>query len=150
VASWPLGFIFLAAGDGKTFFWTEISALLVMVLVIAGLLRRFGLEITGFAYLAFYIFYLPLIHWLAKSRMGFRWSSPVVRLLAITFAVCMGVGVVACTTRWGALARSLTAVAFAVHALGRLSHMGNLGGTAGKIGAMAQRLTAAIGGRTHE
>jgi len=35
VASWPLGFVILAAGAGNTFFWTETSTLLLM----AGLLR---------------------------------------------------------------------------------------------------------------
>ncbi len=145
VASWPLGFIFLAMGDGKTFFWTEICALLVMGVTVAGLLRTFGLEITGIAYLACYVFYLPLMHWLAKSRLGFAWSAPVARLLTITFLVCAGVGIVAGTTRWGALVGCVTAVIFGVHAVGRLSHMSNLGGPAGRIGAMARRLTARMG-----
>jgi len=86
VAAWPLGFIFLATGDGKTFFWTEVSAFLVMGISITGFLRMAGLEITGMAYLACYVFYLPLVHWLAKKRIEFAWSLPVVRLLTITSA----------------------------------------------------------------
>lgn len=144
VASWPLGFIFLAYGDGKTFFWTETSALLVMGLVIAGFLRRFGLEITGIAYLACYVFYLPLMFWLAKSRMGFAWSTPVIRLLAVTFVACAGVGVVAGFTRWGALVGCLAALAFGIHALGRLSHMSDLDGPVGKLGAVVRRISAGM------
>jgi O-antigen/teichoic acid export membrane protein len=141
VAAWPLGFIFLAAGDGKTFFWTEVSALLVMGGTIAAFLRPIGLDITGIAYLACYIFYLPLMHRLGKARIGFEWTSSVARLLAVTFIACGTVGILASYTRWGVAAGCLTSAAFGIHAIGRLSHMSEIGGTAGRIGAMARRLT---------
>ncbi len=142
VASWPLGFILLAAGDGKAFFWTETASLLVLGGFIAGLLRPFGLEITGMAFLACYVFYLPVVYWLARARIGFHWTASVVRLLAVTFVVCAGVGVIATESRWGgALVGCVGAAGFGIYAVGRLSHMSNLGGPAGKIGAMARRLT---------
>ncbi len=144
VAAWPLGFIFLATGDGKTFFWTEVSAFLVMGISITGFLRMAGLEITGMAYLACYVFYLPLVHWLAKKRIEFAWSLPVVRLLTITFVVCAGVGIVGRLTPWGALTGCIAAIIFGIHAAGRLSHMIDVDGQAGRIGAMARRLTARL------
>ncbi|HUZ05759.1 MAG TPA: O-antigen translocase, partial [Acidobacteriaceae bacterium] len=145
VAAWPLGFVILAAGDGRNFFLSETSSLLIMGVLIAGLLRTFGLEMTGIAYLACYIFLLPLVYWLAKSRIGFAWSRSVVRLLAVAFVVCAGVGLVASTTQWGALVGCVASVAFGIHAVGRLSHMSDLGGSAGRIGDMARRLTAGFG-----
>ena len=145
IASWPLGFLFLAAGDGKTFLWTEVSALLVLGITVTSLLRIVGLDITGIAFLVCYAFYLPLVYWLARRRIAFRWSPSVVRLLAVTFAACVAVDLLVRFTRWGAIIGCAASVLFAVHALGRLSHMSDLGGPAGRIGAMARKLTARFG-----
>jgi len=144
VASWPIGFIFLARADGKTFFWTEVLAFLVMGLSVACFLRPVGLKITGIASLACYIFYLPLVHWLAKRRIEFAWSTSVVRLLSATFVVCAAVGIIASFTRWGAVMGCVAAIIFGVHAVGRLSHMSDVGGKAGQIGAIARKWTARI------
>jgi PST family polysaccharide transporter len=140
VASWPLGFVFLAAGDGKTYFWTEITALLVVALVIEAFLRPFGLDVAGIAYLASYAVYLPLVHQLAKRRIGFLWSRAAARLLTVTFVACAAVGAVAVETRWGVLVGCLAALAFAIYAVGRLSEMSDIGGPAGRIGAWARQL----------
>lgn len=145
VAAWPLGFVILAAGDGKTFFWSETFALLIISVIIAGLLRVVGLEITGVAYLACYVFYLPLVYILARSRLGFQWSTAVVRLLFITFAVCAGVGVLASISRWGELLGCLLSILFGIYSLGQLSHMSNLSGSVGQIGALARRITVKVG-----
>lgn len=142
IASWPLGFLFLAAGDGKTFLWTEVTALLVMGITVATLLRTVGLDITGIAFLVCYVYYLPLVYWLGRRRIGFHWSPSVVRLLAVTFAACVAVDLLVHFTRWGAIIGCAASVLFAVHAVGRLSHMSDLGGPVGRIGAMARRLTA--------
>jgi PST family polysaccharide transporter len=141
VASWPLGFIILAAGDGKTFFWSETAAWLVTAGLIGMLVPTIGLRITGIAYLAMYIFYLPLVYWLARRRIGFRWSRAVLRLSAVAFASCVGVGIVASLTRWGMWLGCLLAAWFGVFALGRISHMGELGGPVGRLGKMARNFT---------
>lgn len=145
VVAWPLGFVFLAAGDGKTFFWTEVSALLVMGGSIDLFLRPVGLDITGIAYLACYVFYLPLMYFLCKARIGFAWSGPVLRLLAVTFVACAGLGVLATFTRWGVLTGCLMSAVFGIHALGRLAYMSDLGGPVGRLGGLARKLTARIG-----
>lgn len=142
VASWPLGFILLAAGDGKAFFWTETAALLVMAGTISALLRPFGLEIAGAAFLICYVFYLPVVYWLARVRIGFTWSGHVARLLTVTFIATAAVGLLAAESRWGGvLAGCLASAIFGIYAIGRLSHMSDLGGAAGKLGATARRLT---------
>ena len=136
IASWCLGFLFLALGDGKTFLWTEVSALLVLGMTVTALLRTVGLDITGIAFLVCYVFYLPLMYWLARRRIGFHWSPSVVRLLTVTFAVCVAIDLLVHFTRWGAIIGCAASIFFAVHALGRLSHMSDLGGPAGRIGAL--------------
>lgn len=145
VVAWPLGFIFLAAGDGKTFLWTEISALLVMGGTVAVFLRPIGLDITGIAYLACYLFYLPLMYGLGKRRLGFQWTAPVVRLLVISFVACTAVDLLAVFTRWGGLIGVASAVLFTIYAFGKLSHMSELSGPVGRLGALARRLTSGQG-----
>jgi PST family polysaccharide transporter len=101
---------------------------------IANLIRFASLEITGIAFLACYLFYLPLMYWLARRRIGFHWSPSVVRLLAITFAICVAVDLLVHVTRWGAIIGCAASVLFAIHAIGRPSHMSDLGGPVGRIG----------------
>jgi O-antigen/teichoic acid export membrane protein len=141
VASWPLGFVILAAGDGKTYFWSDSAAWILMVAVIGGLAPVMGLRITGIGSLACYVFYLPLVYWLARRRIDFRWSGAVSRSILVTFATCAVVGVVASITKWGILAGDVIAVGFGVFALGRISHMSGLEGPLGRMGAMARRIT---------
>jgi PST family polysaccharide transporter len=141
VVSWPLGFLILAAGDGKTYFWTETASAFVTAFLIVALVPIMGLRITGISYLACYSFLLPLVYWLARRRIGFRWSKAVVRLSAVTFGICVGVGIITAITRWGMLLGCVMSAAFGVFALGRISHMSDLGGPVGRLGAMARQIT---------
>jgi PST family polysaccharide transporter len=142
VPSWPLGFLILAAGDGISCFLTEAAAWIVITGLITWLMPVFGLPITGMAYLAMYAFYLPLVYWFAYRRIGFRWSKSVLLLFTVTFAICVGVGTISVITHWGMLFGCVASVVFAAFSFGRISHMSNLGGRAGRIGATARRLTA--------
>jgi O-antigen/teichoic acid export membrane protein len=141
VASWPLGFVILAAGDGKTFFWSESASWFVMAAFILALVPLMGLRATGVASIPCYGSYLPLVYWLAWRRIGFRWTSSVFRSILLTFALCVGVGFVAVITKWGMLIGCLVAGGFGVFAIGRISHMSDLGGSLGRIGAVAGRIT---------
>jgi len=141
VASWPLGFVILAAGDGKTFFWSECAANLITAILIVTLLRPTGLPITGIAYLVTYIVYLPLVYWLARRRIGFQWTRAVQRLIGAAFGTCIVVWTLATLGFWGMLAGCAAAIWFGIFAIGRLSHMGSVGGPAGRIGEMARKFT---------
>ncbi|MGP8271102.1 MAG: O-antigen translocase [Terracidiphilus sp.] len=141
VTAWPLGFLILAAGDGKTFFVTETAAWILLGGLITGLTPILGLQITGIAYLVTYVFYLPLMYWLARRRIGFHWSRSVLVLSATAFVLCAGVYIMVSLTRWGVLFGCFAAIMFAVFSLGRITRMSNLGGPVGRLGAMAQRIT---------
>jgi len=140
VASWPLGFLILAAGDGKTFFWTETSALALMGALIIELMPSVGLRITGISYLICYLYYLPLVYVLARHRLGFHWSEKVTGLLALTLLLCVSVGVLASLTQWGWLAGCVMALGSALYSLGRLSRIVDLYGALGQLVAVARRL----------
>ncbi len=141
VAAWPLGYVILAAGDGKALFWCEVSADVVLAGLILGLVPVIGLRVTGSAYLAMYAVYLPLVYWVAHRRLAFRWSRSVILLSVATFALCVGACIVATMIKWGMLLGCAIAISFGVYSLGRITEMGNVGGPAGRFGGMLRRLT---------
>lgn len=144
VASWPLGFVLLAAGAGKTYFLTETLALVFMGSLVAGFSSSFGLQATGIAFLGCYLIYLPMVYLLAQHRIGFVWANTVVKLVLITFILCVVVGVISTLYWWGIFVSvGLTLIA-GFYALGRLGHMSNLGGLAGKMARLAQRWSKMI------
>jgi PST family polysaccharide transporter len=145
VASWPPGFLILAAGDGRTFFCAESASWLLTTGLITGLAPIMGLSITGIAYLAMYAFYLVLVYWLAHRRIGLRWTRAVLVLSFATFAICVGVDIITTLTRWGFLVGCITATVFAVYSLGRITHMSDLGGPVGRLGVRARQLSARFG-----
>jgi PST family polysaccharide transporter len=141
VMSWPLGFLILAAGDGKTFFASETASSLATVGIIMWLAPVVGLPITGIAYAVMYALYLPLVYLLARRRIDFHWSRSVLMLSIVTFAICVGVDILTALTHWGMWVGCAAALAFAVFSLGRITRMSSLGGPVGRLGAIARKLT---------
>lgn len=139
VASWPLGFVILAAGAGKTFFWTESLVLMLMGGLIAGFASSAGLQITGIAFLVCYVVHLPLVYILAKHRIAFQWQSNVTHLLLSVLVLCVLVAILSAHYWWGGGVSIVLAMAFGLYTLVRLSHMSNVGGAVGKIAALVNR-----------
>ena len=145
VTSWPLGFVIMAAGDGKTFFWSEVAAWIVPLGFIVALIGIVGLQITGIAYVAQYVFYLPLVYWLARRRICFRWSKSVLTLFVTALVICISVDIMTALTRWGIVLGCLAASGFGAFSLARMTYMSDLGSRGGRIGAIARLLTARLG-----
>ncbi len=144
VVSWPLGFVILAVGDGKTFFFSEaITLLLLGGLIVLGM-PYLGLQMTGIAFLASYVFYLPLVYLLARWRIGFVWTRTVVKLLSLIFFLCTEVAILSYYYWWGAYFAMLLSLLFALYTLGRLAQMVNLTGKVGGIGRLARVITKII------
>jgi O-antigen/teichoic acid export membrane protein len=150
VASWPLGFVILAMGDGKTFFWTETTALLLMGGLIVYLLPDIGLNITGMAFLMMYVYYLPLVYFLAWRNIQLRWSGTDAALLIITLALCVAVVHLSTHTKYGIPAAIILSAGFGCYSLTQLVMMSNLGGSVGKIAAMAERFKVKIGMKNND
>ena len=87
VISWPLSFVILARGDGKTFIFTEALAFTAFVIVTYIWMPSFGVTATGIAFLALYAVYLPLVWWLGGRGIAFRWSkSAILQAIALIIA----------------------------------------------------------------
>jgi antigen flippase len=83
VASWPMGFILLAKGKSKFFFWTEVLANAVHVALIWVGIVYFGLNGTGMAFFGMYVFYWILIYGVAKHLTGLTWSAANIRIALV-------------------------------------------------------------------
>jgi O-antigen/teichoic acid export membrane protein len=139
VASWPLGFIILAAGDGKTFFWVEASAFLLMGGLIAGLSTSVGLPITGIAFLVMYVVFLPLLYWLAKRRIEFHWQPPVTILFLSILILCILVFALSSIYWWGGIISIVLALISIIYAVLRLASMSGVSGHLNRFSTVGMR-----------
>lgn len=75
VITWPMGFIILAKGKAKIFFYAELAWTVVAVALAWACVSSLGVNGAGIAYFGSYIFHgcllYPIVHWLS----GFRWSN---------------------------------------------------------------------------
>lgn len=134
VASWPLGFIILAAGNGRTFMLTESLAVGVIVLLTWFTLPLMGVAATGIAFIGMYVVYLPMVYWLAWRKTGFRWISSIWWHTSMLLSMCAAVKV---ASIWSPLVGSgigvLTSFCWAIYAMLRLSRISVMGGPIGRL-----------------
>ncbi|MDP2083918.1 MAG: O-antigen translocase [Gemmobacter sp.] len=141
VMSWPLGFVILTSGAGKTFVLTESLGMGVFVLGVLIGLPLIGVTATGLAFLALYVAYLPLVWWLGGRRIGFRWTRAVKAQALAVMGAAVAVDIAA---RWseplGAVLGVGLGVATGLWALTRLSSMAEAGGRLGRIARVGERV----------
>ncbi|MFN7183323.1 MAG: O-antigen translocase [Thermomonas haemolytica] len=146
VAAWPLGFILLAAGEGRIYMLSESLAIAVFVALVALLLPRLGVVSTGVAFLGMYLAYLPWVHRLARRRTVFRWEPAVQRRLLLLFASAAAVaGLGVWRDSVAVMAGLLAATGFGLDGLARLGHMAGLGGTVGRLGLFSRKVMMKLG-----
>lgn len=73
--TWPMGFIIIAKGASKLFFWAEVAWTVVNVGLSWICLRSFGLAGVGIAFFGSYIFHGLMIYPIVRWLSGFRWSA---------------------------------------------------------------------------
>jgi len=146
VVSWPLGFIILAAGDGRTFMLTESLAVGVFVLLTWLGLPMLGVAATGVAFVGMYVVHLPMVYWLARRRTGFRWAGPVWWQMGL---LMMGAMVVLGIAEWSSFAGLLFGLILcagsAWYSLTCLAHRTNLTGPLGRLATQSRRVLAKFG-----
>jgi O-antigen/teichoic acid export membrane protein len=140
IVSWPLGFIILAAGDGRTYVLTESLA----IGAFAGLswigMPLMGVEATGVAFVGMYLLYLPLVYWQARRRTGFVWERSVFRQFSMLVVLALVVVLAARRSQWIAAGLAITAAGgLSFYGLVRLGHLADLSGPLGRIASRIQR-----------
>jgi len=85
VASWTIGFIFLAKSDSKLFFWNElISNINMLILNLLGY-HYFGLTGLGISFAVAYLLYLIQVYMVSKIKYRFSFSKSFRQLFTIQF-----------------------------------------------------------------
>ena len=91
VIAWPMGFIVLAKGAQKIFFWTEVAATVVQVGLAWILVAHFGLAGAGAAFFGLYVWHGLLIYFIVRRLSGFRWSGANKRTGLFVISLIAGV-----------------------------------------------------------
>lgn len=102
VASWALGFIILAHGDGKVFLFAELTTHATFIAALYLLLPALGLQAAGVAFWLQYVYYFPLVWWITRQRYGFRLRASGWLYLGGLFAVAALVSASSRWTEWAA------------------------------------------------
>ena len=149
VVSWPLGFIILAAGDGRTFMFAETVAIGVFVAFTWVGLPLLGVQATGVGFLVMYTAYLPLVYWLAWRRIGFYWPRRVVALILVLLVAS---GAVFALGQWsergGGALGVLLALVLLLFTVCRLGELISLGGKVGQFAKTIREMLTRVGGRS--
>jgi O-antigen/teichoic acid export membrane protein len=142
VLSWPLGFVILAHGAGKTFVLTESLSIAVLVAAIWIGIPLIGVTATGVAFLVMYGLYLPFVWALCGRMIGFRWSRSVkLQALALIGAAVLVHIASRISDPAGAALGLFLALTVGLWAMVRLSHKAEALGRLGRISRAAERMT---------
>jgi len=90
VLTWPMGFIILAKGERKIFFWSEILTNIGYVALVWAGIKTFGLPGTGMAFFALYVFNGAAVYLIVGRLTGYAWSAEN-RKLALVFVPLVGI-----------------------------------------------------------
>lgn len=146
VVSWPLGFILLAAGDGRMFMLTQSFAIAVFVGLTWIGLPLVGVEAAGIAFVGMYLCYLGVVFVLARRKTGLSWHRNVYAHLLPLIVIALVVFAAASWSKWlGAAFGMIGAVGLGLHGLARLGHMTALVGPLGRISERSRRLMMKLG-----
>jgi O-antigen/teichoic acid export membrane protein len=142
VLSWPLSFVFLASGAGKTFILTEFLGMGVFVVGILIGLPLIGVTATGVAFLAMYLVYLPLVWVLGVRMIGFRWTKAVKVQALVFMAAAVAVDIAGRSSeQLGAFLGICMALATGFWALMKLSAMTKAKGRLAKLALIEEKVT---------
>ena len=87
--SWAIGFILLAKGAAKLFFWNELVAKIYFLgLNLLGY-YYLGLVGLGISFMVGYTLYLIQIFFLSRSKFEFSFSSALIRIFIVQFSLAL-------------------------------------------------------------
>lgn len=89
VVGWVIGFIFIAKGASKLFFWNElISNFYMLVLNLIGY-YYWGLTGLGYSFLLSYLFYSIQVYIIVRRKYDFKLSSLIIRVFSFQFVLAL-------------------------------------------------------------
>ena len=82
-ASWCIGFVFLAKGASKVFFWSELLANSYLLLFNVLGYKYFGLTGMGFSFLLSYFLVLGQVYLIAKFKYEFSFNNQFYKIFSV-------------------------------------------------------------------
>lgn len=141
VMSWPLRFSVLATGAGKAFIFCDGVGTISLLLSLFILVPLFGVKAGGMAVLVLYTAYLPIVWWLARRAIGFRWSRIVkAQSVALLSAAAVVHLVAQYDELWGGVLGVVLAVVAGVSGAMHLSEKAGLTGKAKKFVELGEKV----------
>ncbi|TDP00910.1 oligosaccharide flippase family protein [Flavobacterium sp. 245] len=89
-AAWSVGFILLAKGASKIFFWNDLTGSLYMLLLDVLGYYLWGLTGLGISFFMGYILYFVQILILSNVKYSFSFNSSFIKIFAIQFILAVG------------------------------------------------------------
>jgi len=121
VLSWPLGFVIIASGKGKLFVLSEVLITIFFVFSVWLLVSFGGLKFIGAAFLLKYLFYVPVVWFLAWKLIGFSWSRVVKKEIAVLVSSAIAVFVISGLGNLGFLFSIIISVLISTRSFYRIS-----------------------------
>lgn len=134
ITSWPLGFIIIASGDGRTYMTSEVIGSTSFGVFTWALMSTMGVTATGMSFLAMYCVVLAFVYTAARRRTSFRWSRPVAWLSAgLTACSAFVLAIAHWSEPIAEIVGAVATTAFALLAASRLALMLDVPGPAGRV-----------------
>ena len=87
--SWLTGYIVLAKGDVKLFFWTEFIGHVLLLVCNAGGYYFWGLEGIGIGFVLLYIFHSLLMLIICRKKYEFSFTGTFFRMFRFQYVLCL-------------------------------------------------------------
>ena len=88
-ASWSIGFIFLAKGASKLFFWNELIASIYMLILNLLGYHFMGLTGLGMSFLTGFLLYLIQVFLVSRYKFNFSFESGFIRIMALQLSLAI-------------------------------------------------------------
>jgi len=88
-ASWSIGFVFLAKGAGKIFFWSELAANIYMLIFNLLGYKYWGLTGLGISFLVSYFIVLIQVLYISKIKFAFTFDTSFIHIFAFQFSLAI-------------------------------------------------------------
>jgi O-antigen/teichoic acid export membrane protein len=88
-AAWAIGFIFLAKGANKIFFWSELSGNTYTLLLNVLGYYLYGLTGLGISFIIGYLLVLIQVYVIAHYKYDFKFEKPIFIIFFIQFAIAL-------------------------------------------------------------
>lgn len=87
--TWALGFLFLAKGDGKVFFWSELASNVIGLLLNILGYSIWGLTGIGISFFATYVIALCQVYLINRIKYKFTFDVELIRVFSYQFGLAL-------------------------------------------------------------